>query len=78
MPRPAPGPARPLFLQAALHAAPCLINTRRAHPTPSTALDAGAPPKAAANWVMGDIMAHCKEAKIGMEGLAMTPQVGGG
>lgn len=41
------------------------------------ALAQGAPPKAAANWVMGDIMAACKEAKIGMEQLAMTPQVGG-
>lgn len=38
------------------------------------ALTAGAPPKAAANWVMGDIMAACKEAKIGMEQLQMTPQ----
>ncbi|KAI8466141.1 MAG: GatB/GatE catalytic domain-containing protein [Monoraphidium minutum] len=37
-------------------------------------LSAGAPPKAAANWVMGDIMAACKEAKIGMEALAMSPQ----
>ncbi|GBF88804.1 glutamyl-tRNA(Gln) amidotransferase [Raphidocelis subcapitata] len=38
------------------------------------AVDAGAPPKAAANWVMGDIMAACKEAKIGMESLEMSPQ----
>lgn len=37
------------------------------------ALAAGAPPKAAANWVMGDMMAACKEQKIGMEQLAMTP-----
>lgn len=26
---------------------------------------------------MGDIMAACKEAKIGMESLVMAPQVGG-
>lgn len=34
---------------------------------------AGAPPKAAANWIMGDIMAACKEKKIGMDSLALTP-----
>jgi hypothetical protein len=27
---------------------------------------------------MGDIMAACKEAKMGMEELKMTPKVGGG
>jgi aspartyl-tRNA(Asn)/glutamyl-tRNA(Gln) amidotransferase subunit B len=33
-------------------------------------LAAGAPPKPAANWVMGDVMAHCKEARIGWGELA--------
>jgi len=33
---------------------------------------AGAPAKAAANWIMGDLMAYCKEKKIGMDGLALT------
>jgi aspartyl-tRNA(Asn)/glutamyl-tRNA(Gln) amidotransferase subunit B len=28
-------------------------------------LDAGAPPKAAANWVMGDLMAVCKARSQG-------------
>lgn len=36
-------------------------------------LAAGAPPKPAANWVMGDVMAHCKDARMGMEGLTMAP-----
>eukprot|EP00879_Flechtneria_rotunda_P008332 GHRR01008727.1.p1 GENE.GHRR01008727.1~~GHRR01008727.1.p1 ORF type:complete len:507 (+),score=170.60 GHRR01008727.1:991-2511(+) len=34
---------------------------------------AGTPAKAAANWIMGDIMAYCKEKKSGMDSLAMTP-----
>ncbi|GIL57448.1 hypothetical protein Vafri_12668 [Volvox africanus] len=29
--------------------------------------------KPAANWIQGDIMAYCKEAKIGMDALAITP-----
>ncbi|WIA33555.1 hypothetical protein OEZ86_006679 [Tetradesmus obliquus] len=37
------------------------------------AMAAGAPAKAAANWIMGDIMAACKERKMGMDGLAITP-----
>ncbi|KAF8058122.1 hypothetical protein HT031_005782 [Scenedesmus sp. PABB004] len=37
------------------------------------ALAAGAPAKAAANWVMGDLMAACKERKVGMDGLALSP-----
>lgn len=36
-------------------------------------LAAGAPPKPAANWVMGDVMAHCKEARLGWDALAMAP-----
>ena len=37
-------------------------------------LAAGAPAKPAANWVMGDVMAHCKEARLGsMQELAMAP-----
>lgn len=36
-------------------------------------MSAGAPAKAAANWIMGDIMAACKEKKIGMDALAITP-----
>eukprot|EP00887_Chlorella_sp_A99_P006179 scaffold3.g6179.t1 len=37
-------------------------------------LAAGAPPKPAANWVMGDVMAHCKEARLESMGeLAMAP-----
>lgn len=38
------------------------------------AVAAGAPAKQAANWIMGDIMAHCKEAKIGMDRIGLTPQ----
>ncbi|KAK9824574.1 hypothetical protein WJX72_011426 [[Myrmecia] bisecta] len=34
----------------------------------------GAPAKPAANWVMGDVMAHCKEAKIPMDKLPLRPQ----
>uniref|UniRef100_A0A1D2A2Z6 Glutamyl-tRNA(Gln) amidotransferase subunit B, chloroplastic/mitochondrial n=1 Tax=Auxenochlorella protothecoides TaxID=3075 RepID=A0A1D2A2Z6_AUXPR len=37
------------------------------------ALEAGASPKPAANWIMGDIMAHCKEAHLGMDDLLLTP-----
>mmetsp|Transcript_26047 Transcript_26047/g.56856 ORF Transcript_26047/g.56856 Transcript_26047/m.56856 type:complete len:566 (-) Transcript_26047:22-1719(-) len=33
----------------------------------------GVAPKSAANWIMGDIMAYCKEKKKGMEGLAVQP-----
>lgn len=33
-------------------------------------LAAGAPAKPAANWVMGDVMAHCKEVRLGWEQLA--------
>lgn len=29
------------------------------------AMAAGAPPKAAANWIMGDIMAYCKVITVG-------------
>lgn len=36
-------------------------------------LAAGAPAKPAANWVMGDVMAHCKEARVGMDALPMAP-----
>lgn len=36
-------------------------------------LAAGAPAKPAANWVMGDIMAHCKEERLGMAELPMRP-----
>lgn len=36
-------------------------------------LVAGAPAKAAANWIMGDVMAACKEAKISMKELALAP-----
>eukprot|EP00878_Enallax_costatus_P033632 GHUV01037170.1.p1 GENE.GHUV01037170.1~~GHUV01037170.1.p1 ORF type:complete len:307 (+),score=142.84 GHUV01037170.1:463-1383(+) len=36
-------------------------------------MTAGAPPKAAANWIMGDIMAYCKDKKMGMDGVAMSP-----
>jgi hypothetical protein len=36
-------------------------------------LKAGAPAKAAANWIMGDLMAACKEAKCGMEALKLSP-----
>ncbi len=32
-------------------------------------LAAGAPAKPAANWVQGDVMAHCKEAKLSWEAL---------
>ncbi|KAL4458149.1 hypothetical protein ABPG75_013014 [Micractinium tetrahymenae] len=32
-------------------------------------LAAGAPAKPAANWVQGDVMAHCKEAKLAWEAL---------
>lgn len=35
-------------------------------------VQAGAPAKQAANWIMGDIMAYCKEHKIGMDGLALS------
>ena len=40
-------------------------------------LAAGALPKPAANWVMGDVMAHCKEARLGWAALAqrMAPAV---
>lgn len=37
-------------------------------------LEAGAPCKAAANWVMGDIMAFCKEQQMGVELLKMSPK----
>ncbi|GLC45258.1 hypothetical protein PLESTB_000719600 [Pleodorina starrii] len=33
----------------------------------------GAPVKPAANWIQGDIMAYCKESKIGMDALAISP-----
>ncbi|EFN58388.1 hypothetical protein CHLNCDRAFT_50146 [Chlorella variabilis] len=33
-------------------------------------LAAGAPPKPATNWVMGDVMAYCKEARLGWDALA--------
>jgi aspartyl-tRNA(Asn)/glutamyl-tRNA(Gln) amidotransferase subunit B len=36
-------------------------------------LAAGAAPKPSANWVMGDVMAHCKEARMGMDQLGMSP-----
>lgn len=36
-------------------------------------LGAGAPPKPAANWVMGDVMAHCKEARVSWDALPMAP-----
>ena len=39
----------------------------------SAVLAAGAPPKLAANWVMGDVMAHCKAAQVPMDGLALAP-----
>lgn len=34
---------------------------------------AGAAPKAAANWVMGDLAAHCKASKVAFADLALTP-----
>ena len=37
-------------------------------------LEAGAPFKLAANWVMGDVMAYCNEQQIGMDKIAMTPK----
>ncbi|GAB4815401.1 hypothetical protein N2152v2_002447 [Parachlorella kessleri] len=36
-------------------------------------LEAGAPAKPAANWVMGDVMAYCKEQRLSMDALAMKP-----
>ncbi|KAG2492249.1 hypothetical protein HYH03_009491 [Edaphochlamys debaryana] len=33
----------------------------------------GAPTKQAANWIQGDVMAYCKEAKIGMDALQISP-----
>lgn len=36
-------------------------------------LAAGAPPKPSANWVMGDVMAHCKEARVAWDALPMAP-----
>lgn len=33
----------------------------------------GAPVRQAANWIQGDIMAYCKEKKITMDGLAISP-----
>jgi aspartyl-tRNA(Asn)/glutamyl-tRNA(Gln) amidotransferase subunit B len=36
-------------------------------------LTAGAPPKSSANWVMGDLMAHCKEERCTMGELRMKP-----
>jgi aspartyl-tRNA(Asn)/glutamyl-tRNA(Gln) amidotransferase subunit B len=36
-------------------------------------LAAGAPAKPAANWVMGDVTAHCKEAREPMSVLRLTP-----
>ncbi|EFJ46857.1 hypothetical protein VOLCADRAFT_81690 [Volvox carteri f. nagariensis] len=33
----------------------------------------GAPVKPAANWIQGDIMAYCKESKVGMDGLSISP-----
>jgi aspartyl-tRNA(Asn)/glutamyl-tRNA(Gln) amidotransferase subunit B len=35
-------------------------------------LSAGAPAKPAANWVMGDVTAHCKDAKAAMTTLPMS------
>lgn len=37
-------------------------------------LAAGAPPKPAANWIMGDLMAHCKEAQVGMEDIKLSAE----
>ncbi len=34
---------------------------------------AGAPPKQAANWIMGDITAYLKEQKLSIEALPLTP-----
>lgn len=34
---------------------------------------AGAPPKQAANWIMGDITAYLKEEKLSIEALPLTP-----
>lgn len=34
----------------------------------------GINPKAAANWVMGDITAYCNNKKVGIEQLAVTPK----
>ena len=36
-------------------------------------LELGAPPKAAANWLIGDITAYCKSEKVGFSELKMTP-----
>ena len=36
-------------------------------------LSAGAPPKPAANWVMGDLMGYCKEERLSMADLPMRP-----
>eukprot|EP00200_Dunaliella_tertiolecta_P005218 CAMPEP_0202346230 /NCGR_PEP_ID=MMETSP1126-20121109/5112_1 /ASSEMBLY_ACC=CAM_ASM_000457 /TAXON_ID=3047 /ORGANISM="Dunaliella tertiolecta, Strain CCMP1320" /LENGTH=591 /DNA_ID=CAMNT_0048937613 /DNA_START=14 /DNA_END=1789 /DNA_ORIENTATION=+ len=40
-----------------------------------TVLATNVNPKAAANWITGDIQAYCKDNKKGMGELAMTPQV---
>jgi len=37
-------------------------------------LKAGGAPKLSANWVMGDIMAACKEEGIGMDALKISPK----
>ena len=36
-------------------------------------LSAGADAKIAANWIMGDIMAHLKEHKVGIADVKLTP-----
>lgn len=37
------------------------------------ALAAGADPKLAANWVMGDILAHLKQEKVAITDVKLTP-----
>jgi len=37
-------------------------------------LDSGAPPKPAANWIMGDLMARLNEDRIGPDGLRFGPE----
>ncbi|KAK9809419.1 hypothetical protein WJX73_004700 [Symbiochloris irregularis] len=41
----------------------------------SAVLAAGAPPKQAANWVMGDLLGYCKEHKAHIGDLDLTPQL---
>jgi aspartyl-tRNA(Asn)/glutamyl-tRNA(Gln) amidotransferase subunit B len=36
-------------------------------------LSAGADAKTAANWIMGDILAHLKEQKVGIADVKLTP-----